>query len=145
MSPEGGGASVARAVEERSYSCVVVGDMGSPLVRPLCGGWLRAVDSLLTKPPDTTGGQRHEFSVGRVIPDRLPPGQDGGSHFINPLVRNWSDHVRAAELAAHRELDYKISFLGVTFHLEPIAVVRDPERQVRPAPRPRRHRVPHDA
>jgi hypothetical protein len=48
-------------------------------------------------------------------------------------------------LATHRELDYKISLLGVTLHLEPIAIVRDPEHQVRPAPWPRRHRIPHDA
>jgi hypothetical protein len=72
------------------------------------------------------GGQRHEFLVGRVIADRLPPGQDGGSHRINPLIRKWSDHVRATELAAYRKLDYKISVLGVTLHLEPIAVAEIP-------------------
>src|SRR5512133_1974378 len=75
----------------------------------------------------------------------LPAGEDGCSDLVNPLVGDSPDHVCMAELAAHRELDYKIRVLGVTLHLEPIAVVRDPEHQARPAPWPRRHRVPHDA
>src|SRR5215208_6206817 len=123
MTPQGMDLSAARAVEEGLDGFLVVGDVGSLFARPFCGGTLRAMDSLLAEPPDATGGKSHQFLVARVISDRLPPLQCRRSYLIDPLVLDSSDHVRAAELAAQRELDHQISLLPVSHHLDPIPVV----------------------
>src|SRR5689334_11715377 len=145
MTLGGTGESAARAVEEGSYCCCVVGDMGSALTRPLCSRRLRAVDTLFAKPPDTTSGQRHEL-VMRTVASLLPAGEDGCPHLVNPLVGDRPDHVCMAELAADREPDDKVRLFGVTLHFDPIvAVVRDAQRQVRTTAWPRCLRVPYDA
>ena len=77
---------------------------------------------LFPEAPDPTGSECHQLVVGRVGPDRLPAGDCDRSNLVDPLIRNWPDQLRVAELPADRELDDKIRFVDVPLDF-PLAVV----------------------